>query len=164
MFVLRAPPAASADGPVFRIAVAELVRITCGAAGEDVAFVASVVVVVAAFRGDFGLAATPFTLPADKNGDAERDTTGGVPTREGGLEGLLMAGLSHDEKKSSSASVPGVEVPSADMVGVSSPMTTSSGYLLLGQPPAYKCSSVVLLFRISRCPLLQLLFVLVRGI
>lgn len=131
MFVLRAPPAANADGPVFLIADAEFVRITCGAGDEDVASVGSLVVVAAALRGDFGLAAAPFAPPAVKNGDDERDTTGGVPTREGGLEGLLMAGLSHDEKKSSSASAPGVALPSADMVGASSVTTTSAGYLFL---------------------------------
>lgn len=54
-----------------------------------------------------------------------RPTTGGVPVREIGGVGRLMEGLSHEEKKSSSASPEGVAEPST----VPSLMTTSLGYL-----------------------------------
>lgn len=65
-------------------------------------------------------------LPAFRNGEGVRPTTGGVPVREMGGVGLLMAGLSQEEKKSSSGSPAGVEEPSASAASV---MTTSSGYL-----------------------------------
>jgi hypothetical protein len=53
--------------------------------------------------GDLGRLAAdaPFWL-AERNGEAVRETIGGVPVLEGGLLGLLMVGLSQDEKKSSS--------------------------------------------------------------
>ena len=62
-----------------------------------------------------------------KNGEAVRETTGGVPVLEGGLLGRLMAGLSQDEKKSSAGSPPGVEAPSEELITAASVMTTSSG-------------------------------------
>lgn len=74
-------------------------------------------------------AAAPFGPPADRKGEAVREITEGVPTLEGGLLGLLIAGLSHEEKKSSSVSVAGVELPSPGVPAISSVMTTSSGYL-----------------------------------
>lgn len=76
-----------------------------------------------------GLAVAPLALPAERKGEAVREMTGGVPTREGGLLGLLIAGLSHEEKKSSSGSPAGVALPSAGVPGTSSVITTSSGYL-----------------------------------
>lgn len=84
-------------------------------------------------EGDFDRAlACPLVLAARK-GEAVRETTGGVPVREGGLLGRLIVGLSHEEKKSSAGSPAGVEVPSAELAGASSVTTTSSGYLCLGQ-------------------------------
>lgn len=76
-------------------------------------------------EGDFGLFAAPLG-PAVRKGEAVRETTGGVPVREGGLLGLLMVGLSHEEKKSSPGSPAGVEEPST-VPAISSVMTTSSG-------------------------------------
>lgn len=66
---------------------------------------------------------------AARKGEAVRDTTGGVPVREGGLLGRLIVGLSHDEKKSSAGSPAGVELPSVELAGATSVITTSSGYL-----------------------------------
>ena len=65
--------------------------------------------------------------PALMNGDGVRPTTGGVDVREIGGVGFLMAGLSQDEKKSSSGSPAGVFAPSA--ASPPSVMTTSLGYL-----------------------------------
>lgn len=124
MFFRAAPPPTPTPG--FRVAAA-LDLIAAGAGRE--ASAASVAAAVA-FNGDFGRAAAPFAPPAERKGDAVRDITGGVPTLEGGLLGLLIAGLSHDEKKSSSAfSVAGVEEPSPGVPATSSVITTSSGYL-----------------------------------
>lgn len=84
---------------------------------------------VSAFtRGDFGLSGPLPFAPGLRNGEAVLLTAGGVCVLEGGLLGLFIAGLSQDEKKSSSAV--GVAVPSA--VGTAATMsviTTSSGYL-----------------------------------
>ena len=55
------------------------------------------------------------------------ETTGGVPVLEGGLLGLLMVGLSQEEKKSSAGSPAGVDVPSTGVPATSSVMTTSPG-------------------------------------
>lgn len=66
-----------------------------------------------------------FPLPAFRKGDGVRPTTGGVAVRERGGVGLLMAGLSHEEKKSSSGSPAGVEEPSS----APSAIITSLGYL-----------------------------------
>lgn len=60
-------------------------------------------------RGDFGLEAAPFR-PAFRKGEPVRAMPG-VPVLDGGLLGVLIAGLSHDEKKSSPASPAGVFVP-----------------------------------------------------
>lgn len=80
-------------------------------------------------RGDFGRALPLPLAPALRNGEPVRLTTGGVVVREGGLLGRLIAGLSHDEKKSSSPSPAGVEAPSEVEAGPASVMTTSFGYL-----------------------------------
>ncbi|KAL3706826.1 hypothetical protein TMatcc_007839 [Talaromyces marneffei ATCC 18224] len=78
-------------------------------------------------RGDLDLA--PFPLaPAFKNGEAVRLAFDGVPTRDGGLLGRLMAGLSQEEKKSSSGSPAGVAAPSLG-VPATSVTTTSPGNL-----------------------------------
>jgi len=69
-----------------------------------------------------------FALPALRKGEGVRPTTGGVAVRETGGVGFLMAGLSQDEKKSSSPSPEGVDEPVSAMASV---MTTSVGYLLL---------------------------------
>jgi hypothetical protein len=54
---------------------------------------------------------------------------GGVAVRETGGVGLLIEGLSHEEKKSSSGSPAGVEDPSVDTLLMTSVITTSLGYL-----------------------------------
>lgn len=81
-------------------------------------------------RGDFGRNPLPLA-PALRNGDAVRLTTGGVEVLDGGLLGRLMAGLSQEEKKSSSGSPAGVEEPFEDVAGTTSVMTTSWGYLVM---------------------------------
>lgn len=69
----------------------------------------------------------PFS-PGFRKGDGVRPTTGGVAVRETGGVGFLMAGLSQEEKKSSSGSPAGVDAPSP-----ASPSTTTSlGYLDAG--------------------------------
>lgn len=101
------------------------------AVGAGRAFSASLAA-AASGDGDLGREeADPFVvvLPAERKGDAVRETTGGVALRDGGLLGLLIVGLSQDEKKSSAGSPAGVEVPSAGVDALSSVMTTSSGYL-----------------------------------
>lgn len=67
----------------------------------------------------------PFASPLTK-GDGVRPMTGGVDVREIGGVGFLMAGLSQEEKKSSSGSPAGVALPSASP----SAITTSVGYLI----------------------------------
>lgn len=68
----------------------------------------------------------PFS-PGLRKGDGVRPTTGGVAVREIGGVGFLIEGLSQEEKKSSSGSPAGVDVPS----GISpSVITTSVGYLV----------------------------------
>lgn len=127
MFVRFGPAVPPAVGPVLRIAEAGVVRIAAGAGSDDCATSAGPSV---AFSGDLGLAAAPFAVPAERNGEPVRGTTVGVPTLEGGLLGLLMAGLSQEEKKSSSAfSVAGVADPSPGVPITSSVIWTSSGYL-----------------------------------
>ncbi len=79
--------------------------------------------------GDLGRAAEPLALPAERKGEAVRETTGGVLLRDGGLLGLLIVGLSQEEKKSSAGSPAGVAAPSAGVGSDSSEITTSSGYL-----------------------------------
>lgn len=69
----------------------------------------------------------PLVGLAVRKGDAVRETTGGVPVREGGLLGRLMVGLSQEEKKSSAGSPAGVEVPPVESAVASSVITTSSG-------------------------------------
>ena len=67
----------------------------------------------------------PFAL-LFRNGEPVRPTTGGVAVREMGGVGFLMAGLSQEEKKSSSGSPVGVLEPTSPSV-----MITSFGYLLV---------------------------------
>lgn len=74
-------------------------------------------------RGDLGRsAALPF-VPGFRKGEPVR---AGVPVREGGFEGRLMVGLSHEEKKSSSSPA-GVLVPSLPVASGASVITTSLG-------------------------------------
>lgn len=79
-------------------------------------------------KGDF--VCDPFELlPAFRKGEPVRLTVGGVPVRDGGLLGRLIEGLSHEEKKSSSASPAGVFDPFEGVPAGTSVITTSSGYL-----------------------------------
>ena len=81
--------------------------------------------------GDLGrdVAPLPFAF-ALRKGDAVR-LMPGVPVREGGLLGLLIDGLSQEEKKSSLGSPAGVFVPvPPSLSSASSSTVTSSGYLL----------------------------------
>lgn len=89
------------------------------------------------FRGDFGRA-VPLPLAfAERNGEAVRPTVDGVPVLEGGLLGLLIAGLSHDEKKSSAGSPAGVLVPEPPASSAASSRTTISGDLSLYQHASF---------------------------
>ena len=106
-------------GP-FLTALADVVRMAVGA-GK--AFSASSAVVSG--EGDFGLL-VPF-VPANRKGEAVRETPRGVPVREGGLLGLLIVGLSQEEKKSSPGSPAGVDAPSPGVPTISSVIMTSSG-------------------------------------
>lgn len=101
---------------VLRTVLEEVVRAADGAAGAA----GSVAV-----RGDFDLA-WPFPLEPRK-GEAVL-LMPGVPVREGGLLGLLMEGLSQDEKKSS-GSPAGVFVPLPSLTSATSSTTTLSGFL-----------------------------------
>lgn len=103
----------------------DVVRMAVGAGS---AFSASLAA-PASGEGDFGRAVEPLALPAERKGEPVRETTGGVPLREGGLLGRLMVGLSQEEKKSSAGSPAGVDPPSAGVARDSSVITTSSGYL-----------------------------------
>lgn len=99
---------------VLRSAAVEVVRGAAGSAGS------------ADVRGDLDLA-WPLPLGA-RNGDAVLPMPG-VLDREGGLLGLLMDGLSQDEKKSS-GSPAGVLAPLPSLASVASSTTTLSGFLL----------------------------------
>jgi len=80
-------------------------------------------------RGDFErVLPLPF-VPALRNGEAVRLAPTGVPVREGGLLGRLIAGLSQEEKKSSDGSPAGVFVPSGETSSAMSVIVTSSGKL-----------------------------------
>ena len=118
--VLRGPPVPAVA--VLRIAGAETVPDVAGVDAEPVSD--------EAIRGDLGRAVPLPLIPGFRNGDAVRLITGGVCVRDGGLLGRLMAGLSHDEKKSSAGSPTGVAVPSLDVENVESSTTTSSGNLI----------------------------------
>lgn len=110
--------AAAPDGP-FRETLPALIAV--GAGEEGLSF-------SVAERGDLEREPFPFA-PAFKKGELVRLTTGGVPVRDGGLEGRLIEGLSHEEKKSSSGSPAGVFVPSEPDPAGTSVITTSSGNL-----------------------------------
>jgi len=97
--------------------------------------------------GDFGRDAAPFPLPFGfRKGEAVR-LMPGVPVREGGLLGLLIEGLSHEEKKSSLGSPAGVLVPADSLSSTTSSTLTSSGNLYICQP--YPFPLRVLLMRTS---------------
>lgn len=86
-------------------------------------FAAGVVVSKLPASGDFGRSVPLPLAPGLRKGDVAL----GVPVREGGFEGRLIVGLSHEEKKSSSSPA-GVLVPSLPVSGTSV-ITTSLGYL-----------------------------------
>jgi hypothetical protein len=120
MFGLRAP---AADEVVLRIAAEEVVRI----AGAEEAGVAAESVAV---RGDFGRA-VPFPLALGaRKGEAVLLAAEGVPVLEGGLLGLLIVGLSHEEKKSSSSGSP---------AGVCEPEPADSSTSVIWTSPGYLC-------------------------
>ena len=98
---------------VLRRAPVQVVRDAVGGVGS------------AAVRGDL-VRGGPLPL-APRNGDAVLPMPG-VLDREGGLLGLLIAGLSQDEKKSS-GSPAGVLVPLPSLASVASSTTTLSGFL-----------------------------------
>ena len=110
-FALRGPVAV-----VFLRAAEWVNRLAAGLASASVESVLD--------SGDVDL---EISLPAFKKGELVRPTTGGVLVRETGGVGLLIEGLSQEEKKSSLESLAGVAEPSAS-AGMSV-MTTSSGYL-----------------------------------
>lgn len=123
---------------------------------------------VDALRGDFGRAVPLPFAGAFKKGDAVLLTpAAGVPVREGGLEGRLIAGLSQDEKKSSSSAAPGVFEPLAPLSSMMSVMTTSSGYLATScqhvlHPPFRSCVCALLgILSASSC---ELFLVLCGGV
>lgn len=103
-----APPAV----PVLRRAADDVIRPVVGFAESPVSCFE---------RGDAErLMSLP--LPAFRNGEGVRPVTGGVAVRETGGVGRLIAGLSQEEKKSSSGSPAGVPT------SASAPsITTSSG-------------------------------------
>jgi hypothetical protein len=98
---------------VLRRAAVDVVREAIGAAGS------------ADVRGDFDRVG-PLPL-APRNGEAVL-LMPGVPEREGGLLGLLIEGLSQEEKKSS-GSPAGVLVPLPSSASAASSTTTLSGFL-----------------------------------
>ena len=104
---------------VFRIEDDVIVRDATGAVASLSAFASGV----------FGLADPLPFAPVFRNGEAVRLMTGGVCVREGGLLGLLMEGLSQEEKKSSLGSPEGVDEPSLKVGDKMSAIITSSGYL-----------------------------------
>ena len=111
---------------VFRTAEEEMAR---EAAGGALAVVPSVVAESAVLSGDLGRAAAPLLPFAFRKGDAVLLPIPGVPVLEGGLLGLLIAGLSQLEKKSSLGSPAGVFVPVPSLSSARSSTVTSSGYL-----------------------------------
>ena len=112
---------------VFRIADDEIARDAGLVASEESAEGA---VEEETLRGDFERALPLPFAPAFRKGEAVRlPPTGGVPVREGGLLGRLIAGLSQEEKKSSDGSPAGVFEPSGVPSSAMSVIVTSSGNL-----------------------------------
>lgn len=92
------------------------------AAGFAAGVVAGVLPSAAPTSGDLGRSvALPFA-PGFRKGDPVR----GVPVRDGGFEGRLIVGLSHEEKKSSSSPA-GVLAPSLPAASGASVISTSLG-------------------------------------
>lgn len=119
-----------------RNAADDVVRLAAGAAEDDPSTFTS---------GDGVLAMplpSPFALPALRKGDGVRPTTGGVAVRDKGGVGRLIEGLSHEEKKSSSGSPAGVEVPSVGPLLMTSVMTTSVGYSVASLADRFFSSSL----------------------
>lgn len=113
-FVFRAPVV-----PFFSAAEC-VIRLTAGLDSEDSVRESGEAVRAMSFPA-------PLDSAALRKGDGVRPITDGVPVRETGGVGFLMAGLSQEEKKSSSGSPAGVEVPSAVSPSV---MINSPGYLV----------------------------------
>ena len=109
---------------VFRTAEEEIAREVGGGVADE----ASSVLLSVVISGDLGREATPLFPFAFKKGEAVR-LMPGVAVLEGGLLGLLIAGLSQDEKKSSPGSLAGVLVPVLSLSSATSSTVTSSGYL-----------------------------------
>jgi hypothetical protein len=105
-----------AEGTVFLSAAEVVMRLAAGLVSPS-----------ALARGEEVRAISFPLAPALRKGDGVRPTTGGVAVREMGGVGFLMAGLSQEEKKSSSGSPAGVFEPSA--ASPPSVMTTSVGNL-----------------------------------
>lgn len=116
-FVFRGPVEAVL---LFRIAAEDVVRVVDRAIEPELSALA---------RGDAALVIPLPFKPALRNGEGVRPITGGVAVRDIGGVGLLIEGLSHDEKKSSSGSPVGVEDPSRGPLLNTSVITTSVGYL-----------------------------------
>lgn len=109
---LRGPPA----GVDLRTADEEMARDVVGGLVDEV--------VSELTSGDLGRAVEFPLLSAFRNGEGVLPRFDGVPVRDIGGVGRLMEGLSHEEKKSSSGSPAGVEVPSAEPVETTSVTTT----------------------------------------
>ena len=105
--------------------------------------------------------APPFA-PALRKGEAVR-LIPGVLVLDGGLLGRLIAGLSHEEKKSSPGSPAGVP-ESTSAPPVPSVTKTSLGNLMPRQLVASQQIWLYALAGISRCPPFQFVFVLCSGI
>jgi len=100
-----------------------------GIARAVAAFASAFAGVDESLRGDFDRGGPLPFAPALRKGEAVRLAFAGVPVREGGLLGRLIAGLSHEEKKSSEGSPAGVFAPSGELSSAMSATDTSSGNL-----------------------------------
>jgi len=115
---------------VFRGCVVAVLRIAeDGIARAVAAFASAFAGVDESLRGDFDRGGPLPFAPALRKGEAVRLAFAGVPVREGGLLGRLIAGLSHEEKKSSEGSPAGVFAPSGELSSAMSATDTSSGNL-----------------------------------
>ena len=121
-----------------------------------------------ALRGDFDRGGPLPFAPALKKGEAVRLAFAGVPVREGGLLGRLIAGLSHEEKKSSEGSPAGVFAPSGVLSSAMSATDTSSGNLELHQirfrNTTSRSNSQSLICRNSSLKLFLILGCRIRGV
>lgn len=106
------------------------------------------------------------SLPlAFRKGELVRPTIGGVLVRETGGVGLLIEGLSQEEKKSSLESLAGVAEPSAS--AGTSVTTTSSGYLIHASVPSTTIGVfkvIDLLESVPRSAFLEFFLILGSGV